>query len=286
MSEEENKFTVDNFLKKIQEGDNTILIVGIIALIIPLVALFFLTGGRKSSKAMTHQKLRAMTQRKNVFKFAKKENSSKSNFSSSLGSYNSNSSTSGGSTSSGDTWASNKTPEQKLADELEEASRLVEKNMQEVIVPPSLEGNARDYYLAEHNYNLSKGNNALELKKYDEAEKYLYEALKEGEGNPFLTVFALGSICALYERTGNKQKMEEAYKQYIEAVSQLPPEFGGFDLKRSVRDAYKALESVGKYASDDEISNAISNNPAFQSGKLPSDINIREVYKDFPIKYE
>ena len=282
MSDEKNKFSVDNFLRKVQEGDNTLLIVGIIALVIPMVALYFLAGG-KSTKTMTHQKLRTLNQRKNVFKFSnKKEDKAKS--SSSQGSSLPRSGS--GASSGGGSWASNKTPEQKLADEIEEASRLVEKNMQEVIVPPSLEGSARDYYLAEHNYNLNKGNSALELKKYDEAEKYLFEALKEAEGNPVLTVFALGSICALYERTGDRQKMEEAYKQYVDAVTNLPPECGGFDLKTTVRDAYKALESVGKYANDGEIADAMAKTSAVKSGDIPPNFNIRNVYKDFPIKYE
>ena len=44
MSDENEKFSVESFLKKVQEGDKTLLIIGAIVMIIPMVALFFLTG--------------------------------------------------------------------------------------------------------------------------------------------------------------------------------------------------------------------------------------------------
>ena len=281
MSDEKEKLTIDNFLKKVQKGDNTLLIIGAIIMIVPIVALSFLAGG-KTNKKPYQQELKRMTKRKNVFSFSKKDDSSSNKpvTSSSLPRSSSSSSSSGG-------WfSSTKTPKERVADELEEASRIIERKSQEVVAPSSLHGHAREYFLAEHNYNLSMGNGALESKKYEEAERYLYKALEEAEGNPFLTVFALGSICALYERTGDKKKMEEAYKQYIDAVSKIPPEYGGMDLKSTVRTAYKTLESVGKYASESELSTALSKNPMVNSGKVPSNVNVREVYKDFPVKYE
>ena len=272
MSDENEKFSVESFLKKVQEGDKTLLIVGAIVMIIPMVALFFLTGG-KTDKKMTQQKLRTMVQRRNVFNFGTKEDGTKSAPKSGLPSKSSN-------------WFGSRTPAQKIADEIHRAEQVIEQKASVIEVPPELTGDHKKQYLAEHNYHLCCANGAIELKNYAEAEELLKKALDEAKDNAFLEVYALGSLCALYERTGDAVKMEAAYKQYIEAVSKIPPEFGGGDLKRVVRDAYQALATVGNYATPEEITDALEKEPLVQKGVVPSNINIREVYKSFPIKYE
>ena len=267
----ENNFK-ESFLKKVQEGDSTLLIVGAIIMIIPLVALLLLTSGKADKKA-AQQKLKSLTQRKNVFNFGTKtEDGKKTAPKSGMPSKTSN-------------WFGG-TPEQRAQNELQAAAKVIEKRAKEVHVPLHLTGDARKQYIAENNYNLCMANGALEAGRYDEAESYLKEALDEANDNDFLRVYALGSLCALYERTGDKKKMEQAYKMYFDAVSKLPPGMGGMDLKSIVRDAYQGLLVLGKHASESDLSEALSKEPIVKSGKLPPNVNIREVYKDFPIKYE
>ena len=50
MSDEKEKLTIDNFLKKVQKGDNTLLIIGAIIIIVPILALSFLAGGKTDKK--------------------------------------------------------------------------------------------------------------------------------------------------------------------------------------------------------------------------------------------
>lgn len=268
----ENNFSKEGFLKKVQEGDSTLLIVGAILMIVPLIALLVLTSAKPDKKA-AQQRLKTLTQRKNVFNFGtKSENGKKTGPKSGMPSSTSN-------------WFGG-SPEQRAQNELQAAAKVIEKRAKEVHVPLNLTGDARKQYIAENNYNLCMANGALEAGRYDEAEDFLKEALEEAKDNDFLRVYALGSLCALYERTGDKAKMEQAYKMYFDAVSKLPPEYGGQDLKTTVRDVYQGLLVLGKHASESDLSEALSKEPLYRSGKLPSNINIREVYKDFPIKYE
>lgn len=271
MSEEKKKFTVDDFLKKVQEGDNTLLIVGALVMIIPLLALFFLVGG-KSDKKMTQQKLKTMVQRKNVFNFTKDDIKK---------------STSQGTSKKSSSWSfTPRTQAQQIADEIHDVERIIEKKAAEIEVPSYLEGDARKQYLAEKNYNLCMANGAIEARRYEEAEEYIKKALDEAGDNNFLTVYALGSLCALYERMGDSKKIEEAYKLYAEAVGKLPPEYGGMDLKRVFRDTYQSLLVLGKHSNDSDISESLRKEPLNGLGALPSDINIKKVYKSFPVKYE
>ena len=268
----ENNFSKESFLKKVQEGDSTILIIGAVIMIIPLIALLMMTSGKTDKKA-AQQKLKSLTQRKNVFNFGtKSEDGKKSGPKSAMPSSSSN-------------WFGG-TPEQRVQNELQAVTRVMEKRAQEIHVPLNLTGDARKQYIAENNYNLCMANGALEAGRYDEAEEFIKKALDEANDNDFLTVYALGSLCALYERTGDKKKMEQAYKMYFDAVSKLPPEYGGMDLKTAVRDVYQGLLVIGKHASESDLSNALAKEPLVKSGKMPSNVNIREVYKDFPIKYE
>ncbi len=268
----ENNFSKESFLKKIQEGDSTLLIVGAIIMIVPLIALLTLTSAKTDKKA-AQQKLKTLTQRKNVFNFGTKtEDGKKSGPKSGMPSSSSN-------------WFGG-TPEQKIQNELQAVTRVMEKRAQEIHVPLHLTGDARKQYIAENNYNLCMANGALEEGRYDEAEEFIKKALDEANDNDFLKVYALGSLCALYERTGDKKKMEQAYKMYFDAVSKLPPGYGGMDLKSIVRDAYQGLLVLGKHASESDLQDALAKEPLVKSGKVPPNINIREVYKDFTIKYE
>jgi hypothetical protein len=72
----ENNFSKESFLKKVQEGDSTLLIVGAIIMIVPLIALLTLTSAKTDKKA-AQQKLKSLTQRKNVFNFGTKSEGGK-----------------------------------------------------------------------------------------------------------------------------------------------------------------------------------------------------------------
>ena len=217
-------------------------------------------------------------QRKNVYSYLRKENNKSTNSATKKTS----------SSSSSSNWSfTPRTLEQKIADELREAALTVERQCSQVRVPPGLTGDARNIYIAEHNYNLSMGNGSLDLGNYREAENYFQKALDEADDNPFLKLYALGGLCAVYEKTGDIARLQEAYSRYFDAIkNDIPPEFGGgIDLKGSISNAYKSLVSVGKYALESELSKAISETKRFKSG-IPSEINIRDAYKSFPFKYE
>ena len=124
------------------------------------------------------------------------------------------------------------------------------------------------------------------MKKYEQEMIKIKKAIDEAEDNEILKAYALGALCALYERQGDEKKIEQAYKLYAEAVSKMPPECGGMDLKRIFRDTYQGLLVLGKHSNSNEVSEALSKESILQSGLLPSNMNIKEVYKSFPVKYE
>lgn len=272
MSNENKGFSLEEILKKIQEGDMTLLIAAAIVMVIPVVILIFLTSSTPD-KSKAQEKLRTLTQRKNVFNFGTKTDDGKK------------SGPKSGMPSSSSNWFGG-TPEQRISDELQAVAKSFESKAHQIDVPIELVGEARDQYLAEKNYNLCMANAALEEGRLDEVEELVKKALEEAKENNFLKVYALGTLCALYERTGDKKKLEEAYKLYIDAVTKIPPEYGGMDLKRAVRDTYQGLLVIGKHATESEIFEALSKEPLVKSGNLPQNVNIREVYKDFPIKYD
>ena len=274
MSDEKNSFSKEEILKKIQEGDNTLLVIGFIALIIPVIALFFLTG--TSDKKTTQQRLRNMVQRKNVFNFGTKKDKNGTMSAPRSGSESSSS------------WFDTRTPEQKIRDELHEAEQLLEKTMANYVPETNLEGSAKDMYIAENNYFLCTANGAIEEGNFDKAIEYLNKALEEAEykKNVFLKAYVLGAFCNLYEKMGDSKNCEEAYKLFIEAVAKLPPEYGGGDLRTSARNAYQSLQALGRSADQGKISSFISSDINLGNINLPSNTNMMNVFKDFPIKYE
>ena len=274
MSDDNKNFSIEDIMKKIENGDNSLLVIAGMLLIIPVITLLILTSNPKGTKRMSQEKMKSLVHRKNVFNFGTKTEEGKRKAPKSS------------SSSSLSNWFQASTPEERAKEELRSADKIMEKKAAEIHVPSHLEGDARKQYMAENNYNLCMANGALESCKYKEAEEYLAKALDEAKDNNFLLLYALGTLCALYERTGDRAKLEQAYKMYIEAVSKIPPEYGGMDLKKSVRDAYQGLLVLGRHASESEISDAMAKEPLVKSGQLPTGINIREVYKNFPIKYE
>ena len=265
-----NNFSKENFLKKLQEGDSTLLVVGAIVMIIPLLALFYLTSG--SGKKTPQQRMKSMMQRKNVFNFASKDEKGQTKAPQSTLPKSSN-------------WFGERTEEQQIADELREAMVVVEQSLKEVKAPPFLQGDAKLQYEAEHNFYLCMANGALEERRYADAEKFVQQAVDDARGNVFLIAYAYGTLCAIYEETGDRKKLEEAYKKYFAAVKNIPEEFGGGDLESYARNTYMALKSL-KDADLSKAADEIANNPLVRSGIVPSNVNIKDVYKNLPVTYE
>ena len=268
---EENK--IESFTKKLENADASMLVMGVILLLIPIVAIYFLTGSNDSGKKYSQEKVRSMAQRKNIFNFGNKKG-------------NKASSSGPAAKSSSGNWFTAATPEQQIRDEVAEAQRIVDESMKTVIVPPNLTGDARDMYVAEHNFYLCMGNGALDARNYAEAEKYLMKAIDEAKDNAFLMAYSLGSLCALYEATGDMKKLEEAYKKYIEAVGKLPEKFGGGDLKSIVRNAYQSLDALGKSADPAKIAEEMDHNNLIQAGLVPRSVDLKQIANSFPIKYK
>ena len=273
MSNDNIEFSVENFMKKVQEGDTTLLVIGALLMIVPLCALFFLVGGKAEKKA-TQYKLKATTQRKNVFNFASKQNGKnvgpKSDSTKrSIGGY----------------FSGTRTVEQKVSDELNSLMKTVENSMKEVRAPSNLSGDAKRMYEAEHNFYLCMGNGAIEEGNYSEAEKLLYQAIDDARGNPFLIAYAYGSLCHLYETTGDRAKLEEAYRNYFKAVKNVPEEFGGGDLEGIARNAFMMLKSLNQ-ADMSKVADSISNNELVKHGDIPSNIDIKNAFKSFPVQFE
>jgi tetratricopeptide (TPR) repeat protein len=267
----ENDFSKENFLKKIQEGDSTLLIVGAILMVIPLIVLLLLTSGKSDNKG-ANQRLKNLTQRKNVFNFATKDDKEGPKAAPSTLSRSSN-------------WFGAKTEEQQISDELHEAMKVVEQSLKEVKAPSFLQGDAKKQYEAEHNFFLCQANGALEERRYADAEKFVEQAIEDARGNVFLIAYAYGTLCAIYEETGDKKKLEEAYKKYFAAVKNIPEEYGGGDLESHARNAYMALKSLNQIDMS-KAAEEIANNPLVRAGVVPSNVNIKDVYKDLPVKFE
>lgn len=272
MEEQENK--LDQFVKRLEKADYSLLVIGFVLLIIPVVALYFLAGGSEGGKKMSQQRMRNMVQRKNVFNFGSKSEKG-----------GAPSAPRSGSSGSSGWFTSAKTEEQTIQDELSQAMNDVERSLMEVQVPPDLYGDARDMYVAEHNYYLCMANGAMEDGDADKALEYIQKALDDARDNVFLTAYALASLCSLYEQLGDKKALEDAYKKFAEAVGKLPKEFGGGDLKSIMRNQYQNLQAL-KDADASKISEALSADKLIKSGAISGSPNIKNVYADFPIKYK
>lgn len=271
---EDSKFSKEEFLKRLQEGDNTLLVVGTVMILIPIMAIFFLTGGSEGSKNLSREAMRGRVQRKNVFNFGTKNEK---------GGYTAAPRSGSSSPSSG--WFTARTPEQQVADELSSAFQSVEKSMENIEAPSDIPYEAQLMYEAEHNYDLCKARGEMQHGNYAEAAKYLGKILDSGNDNPFLKAYTYSALCSVYEALGDKKKLEQAIKDYIESIKHLPEGYGG-DLQRSVRDLYKCLQAVSEYADPGKVSEAVSNDRDLLSTGLTSGVNLKEAYRNFPVKYE
>ncbi len=277
MSENKSKFNIEELVKKIESGDMSLLVVAGFVMIVPVIAILILTNGPKGGKRISQEKMKSMVHRKNVFNFGTADKNGKSSIPS--GGMRS------GSSSGSSGWFSERSPEQVVNDEIEQAMKAVERSMANVEAPMNLTGDEKAMYEAEHNFYLCEANGAIESRDFAKAEQCIKQALEQGKDNDYLTAYAYASLCALYEASGDKKKLEEAYKMYIEAVSKLPEELGGGNMKAIVRDAYQSMQALAKQADQGKIAEALSNNPIAMNSNS-GNVDFKQVYQNFPIKYK
>jgi len=272
MMAEEKDFK--KLLKKVDMSDIRLLAAGVALLIVPVVFLIFFSGG--SSKKISQEKMKTMVARKNVF-----------NFGTSSGSGASSAPSSG--KTSGSTWFSSTSPEKRVEQELEDAFKLIKRSQRSDRFPPGSTEEQRDAYKAEHNQFLLEGRGELERGNFAEAEAMFLKAFEEANGNSFQQVYAMGALCELYELTQDRKKLEAAFKQFMELVGKLPPDYGGGDLAASVRNAYMALKQLQESADPAKVAQGLADveavkQGAIQSGKISQGLG-KSLFA-FPAKFE
>ena len=259
-------------LKKIDMSDIRLLVIGVALLIVPAVFLFFFSGG--SAKKISQEKMKTMVARKNVF-----------NFGSSSGSGASSAPSSG--KTSGSSWFSSTSPEKRVEQELEDAFKLVKRSQRSDRFPPGSTEEQRDAYKAEHNSLLLEGRG--ERGNFAEAEAMFLKAFEEANGNTFQQVYAMGALCELYELTQDRKKLEAAFKQFMELVGKLPPDYGGGDLAASVRNAYMALKQLQDSADPAKVAQGLADVEAVKQGAIqPGKVSqgLGKSLFAFPAKFE
>lgn len=278
MSENKSKFNIEELVKKIESGDLSLLVVAGFVMIVPVIAILILTNGPKGGKRISQEKMRSMVHRKNVFNFGTADKNGKS-------SIPSGGMRSGSSSGSSGWFSSARSPEQIVNDQLEAAMKKLERDTK-VIAPSYLEGDNKLFYEAEKNYYLCMANGLFEEGRYNEAEEYLKNALAYNSDNPFLVVNVYALLADVYEKLGDDKKREEAAKKFIDAYDKLPGDFVERHMKADVRNAYKAMESMSKYADPSKISESYSKTGSNENGVYPDKALLENITKSFPIKFD
>lgn len=260
------------YLKKIDMSDIRVLVAGVVLLVVPVLFLIFFAGG--SSKKLSQEKMKTMVARKNVF-----------NFGAQPGSTGSSAPRSGKATG----WFESASPEKKIENELEEAFKLVKRSQRSERFPPGANEEQKSAYRAEHNPMLTEGRGELERGNFALAETLFLKAFDEAGGNVFQQVYAMGALLELYELTNDQKKLEAAFKQYMELVGKLPPDYGGGDLAASVRNAYLALKQLKDSADPAKVAQGLGDVEAIKQGALPQGKVSQGLSKSlysFPAKFD
>jgi hypothetical protein len=263
-------------IEKLDFGDWRMLGIGILLLFLPLafIGIIANTRGGGIETDMDPSRLDQMVKRKNVFNFGKKQTDK---------------ATQRNKASSGSSWVSQKTPDQLVQDELQAAMGLVERSRVEYDFPRDFTETQKQAYMAEHNPSLCNARGALERRDYSEAERLIKQALDESLTNPFLRVYALGELCALYEKTHNLKGLEAAFKLYMEAVGQIPEGYGGGDLSRLVKDTYMSMKYLKETIDQGQASQHLSKDElAKELGFSASDLSVglQHTLDTFPVKFD
>ncbi len=263
-------------LKKIDMSDVRVLVIGVVLLIVPVAILFYFSSGG-SSKKMSQEKMKTMVVRKNVFNFGSSQAGSSSGSSAS------------NARGRGSGWFSSSSPEKQVVNELEEAFKLVKRSKASERFPPGTTEEQKDAYRAEHHPTLVEGRGEMEKGNYLLAESLLLKAFEESAGNTFQQVYTMGALCELYELTQDQKKLEAAFKQFMDLVAKLPPDYGGGDLAASVRNAYMALKQLQDGADPAKVAQGLGDVEAVKQGAIPTGKVSQGLGKSlysFPAKFE
>ncbi len=263
---------IKKLLKKIDAGDIKVLAIGVVLLIIPVLVLLFFSAG--DNKRISQEKMKTMAVRKNIFNFGKTQSGAPVR-------------ATGGKIGSG--WLSSESPEKKVEAEIEEAMKLIKRSRRTERFPPGTNELQKQAYRAEHFPALVEGRGELERGNFALAETLLNSAFEDARDNIFQQVYAIGALCELYELTGDKKKLEAAFKKYMELVGKLPPEYGGGDLAASVRNAYMALKQLKESADPGKVADGLSEIEAVKMGVISKDKVMQGLaagLESFPVKFD
>jgi hypothetical protein len=262
-------------IKKIDLSDMKILGAGIVLLIIPIVVLMVMSGSNKGRK-MSAERMKTMVNRKQIFNFNRPAQKGGKAASST------------GGKKAGTGWFAD-TPEKKVQIELEEAFRVVQRSRRSERFPPGMTQNQKQAYRAETNPLICSGNGAMEQGDLHAAEKFFEQAMDESGDNVFQKVHALGGLCEVYTRMGDKQKAEQAFKLFMDWVAKLPPEMGGGNLSDAVRNAYMGLKSLKNSADPGKVAQQLDKEELMRrSGLSQSEVSrgLSKTLVDFPAKFD
>jgi tetratricopeptide (TPR) repeat protein len=267
---------LSDYVKKIDFSDIRVLVVGLILLLVPVLFIFYLSSGSEKGE-LSRQKIKSMARRKNIFNYSKKKIEKKAG--------------SAGKTSgkTGSSWFSSESPEKKVQRELEQAFKTVQRSRRSVTFPPGTTHTQRQAYNAETNPLICRGNGALENGNLSEAAQMFERALDESRDNVFQKVFALGGLMSVYEAKNDRESYEKAFEQYMHWVGQLPPGYGGGDLRYAVKNAYMALKHLQESADPAKVSQAIAKIKTPGESILPESEmkkGLSEALKVFPAKFD
>ncbi len=262
-------------IKKIDLSDLKVLAAGVILLIIPIIVLMVMSGSNKGRK-MSTERMKTMVNRKRIFNFQQPAQKGGKAVSGSAGK------------KGGTGWFAD-TPEKKVQIELEEAFRMVQRSRRSERFPPGTTQNQKQAYRAETNPLICNGNGAMEQGDLHAAEKFFDQAFDEAGDNIFQKVHALGGLCEVYTRMGDKQKAEQAFELFMDAVAKLPPEMGGGNLREAVRNAYMALKSLKDSADPGKVAQQLDKEKLMpKSGLSQSEVSrgLAKTLVAFPAKFD
>lgn len=262
-------------IKKVDLSDFKVLVIGVILLIIPIFVLMKVSNMGKKSR-MSTERVKTMVNRKQIFNFPQSEKNA------------SGKAASGSNRKAGTGWFAD-TPEKKVQIELEDALKLIQRTRRAENFPSGMTSDQKNSYRAENNPYITSGNGELENGRLKEAEKLFEMAFAEAGDNIFQKVHAMSGLCEVYTRMNDPKKLEQAFNQFMDLVALLPPEFGGGDLRTSVKNAYLHLKKLKDQADPGKVAEALGRSSVMKNTQMDASQVHRGLSKAlvaFPVKFD
>lgn len=242
-----------DFFKKVDMSDIKVLAVGMILLVIPVFFLFLMTQST-SKKQVSHERMKTMVDRKNLFNY---NTASQKAGESSLRPKSSQKSS----------WLTvTDSPERVIQQELEQAMSAVSRSKPAEYFPPGTSELQKKAYRGEHNPLVIEGNAYLDAGNFAMAEKVFLEAFDDGVDNIFQQVHAMGALMEIYDKLGDDEKHKAAFEKFMELLAKLPPEYGGGNLRQSVSATYSMLKNVMTHADAGKVAQHASKDSLVREG--------------------